>query len=958
MILRKTIFIASCWIFVLMHPTHISGQCQGSAALWKKIVVLRDSSPISPAEKLKILLSEEINIKKCPYVNDSTHAFLLRQIGAAYASQGNFVVAIKYFRNAITMINTSMDKPFVNHKHLIQSYYWLAAYSDSLHNVREEINALDSCAEIAMRIKSVDEYCLYSLFKLTEFHFDIGDYQRCIDYAKTCELRSTEFASSGNQRQRDMGIWYASSMLNWVIGSLLQLKQYDSAEKILTEKLNVYKVGIQYNLGVTYEQLAEVEIYKKEYSKALKYFKNAFEAEYKAGEFTECKPILNNIGFQIYYLHFNDLRKALFYYQKALQNISKDVSANNVLNNIESLNILINIADVYVRRKMFDSANTYFRIALKQIGGITNEADLLVVSLDELNRQKKTEYLFNMLIDKGDAFLSQFRFSNKTSALKDAIRLYKIADQFLDRMKAEQSDVGSKLFWRNDSRRLYENAIEACYQCMDFDNAFYFFEKSRAVLLNDELNKQNWMGEADINKQAQLERKILKLHRELNQSVNNTELSNEKLNRIFEAKKELDQMNQLIQKKNPLYYQNFIDSSKISIKDVQKNILSDHQAMVEIFEGDSAVYILALTLAKNDLIKIGKYAFDSLVQLYLTYISNSSLLNENFRKFESTAYALYKIVFGKINLPEGRIIVSPDSRYFPFESLITNSSFVEPKYFIIDHSVSYTHSARFLLNDYNTASSAEANNFMGFAPVKYASNLSLSNLNGSDYSLTKVEKNFSQARSFILSDASKSNFVNNFSKYRLIQLYTHSSENSKDDEPVIFFADSALYLSDLIVENKPSTQLVVLSACETGNGKFYKGEGVFSLNRGFAALGIPSCVTNLWAVENVSTYKLTELFYKYLAQGEYLDVAMQKAKKEFIQTGSRRNSMPCFWAAAVVTGKTNPIKIYNNFPWIVVLSLTIFIALLGFGAYYFIFRNKTLSGSGVSRRIPNVQSEI
>ena len=44
-------------------------------------------------------------------------------------------------------------------------------------------------------------------------------------------------------------------------------------------------------------------------------------------------------------------------------------------------------------------------------------------------------------------------------------------------------------FWRDKTRSLYENAIEACYLLNDPEKAFYFFEKSRAVLLNDQLNE-------------------------------------------------------------------------------------------------------------------------------------------------------------------------------------------------------------------------------------------------------------------------------------------------------------------------------------------------------------------------------------------------------------------------------------------------------------------------------------
>lgn len=148
-----------------------------------------------------------------------------------------------------------------------------------------------------------------------------------------------------------------------------------------------------------------------------------------------------------------------------------------------------------------------------------------------------------------------------------------------------------------------------------------------------------------------------------------------------------------------------------------------------------------------------------------------------------------------------------------------------------------------------------------------------------------------------------------FNGYSVIQLYTHATDSSSTGEPAIYFSDSALYLSELIPETKPATRLIVLSACETGNGKLYNGEGVFSFNRGFAALGIPGSVINLWSVEDESTYKITEFFYKHIAQGLPPDIALQKAKLDFINTSPLAKRLPYFWAAPVFVGKTETLKI-------------------------------------------------
>jgi CHAT domain-containing protein len=214
---------------------------------------------------------------------------------------------------------------------------------------------------------------------------------------------------------------------------------------------------------------------------------------------------------------------------------------------------------------------------------------------------------------------------------------------------------------------------------------------------------------------------------------------------------------------------------------------------------------------------------------------------------------------------------------------------------------------------------------MGVAPIYYSTaSYSLSELAGSDQSLDKIGAHFRNKYSLIGSQASRNNFLQSFSSYRIIQIFTHSSDNSDKGEPVMYFSDSALYLSELIPPKKPVTRLIVLSACETGSGKIYKGEGIFSFNRGFAALGIPTAITNIWSVDDQATYQLSQLFYKWLSKGIPTDVALQKAILEFFQTGSKERQLPYYWAAAILVGKTDSILMESAFPWKTVAFLTVF----------------------------------
>ncbi|RYG40212.1 MAG: CHAT domain-containing protein, partial [Chitinophagaceae bacterium] len=146
-------------------------------------------------------------------------------------------------------------------------------------------------------------------------------------------------------------------------------------------------------------------------------------------------------------------------------------------------------------------------------------------------------------------------------------------------------------------------------------------------------------------------------------------------------------------------------------------------------------------------------------------------------------------------------------------------------------------------------------------------------------------------------------FLDKYYKYKIVQLYTHASEAAHEGDPVIYFADSAVRLSELMAVDHPATRLIILSACETGKGKWNEGEGVFSFNRAFAELGVPSAMVNLWSVDNQSTYRLNEIFCKYLSEGVASDVALQLAKIDFMHSADKEHRLPYYWAASVIAGR-------------------------------------------------------
>ncbi|MBS1600968.1 MAG: CHAT domain-containing protein [Bacteroidetes bacterium] len=872
---------------------------------------MRDSSSISPQQQLAELLQKLDDEKNCVDYCDSVHALLLQRIGWLTSSNKNFQKAAAYTLKSIHLIDSCSFKSSINPKHAIKSYNNLRIFYDSLNQLKAKADAIDSCISIAVRLKAGFEFAGSLIYARAQNFFETGDYYRCINYAAIGEniVRTTAYNPE-----------YIFIYLNWQINSLIFLNQFDEAEKLISKSLvEAKKIGYTKYLGPLYGSLALISEEKENKKMALEYSKLALFYNKQIKNEPGSSATLNNLGFNLYFQKLHQYDTALYYFRQALKYKSPD----NVLN------ILDNIANVFVRKENYDSAFYYFQKAFDIIKTGANEYVILENYRNgELQGANVAEYIFGLVLDKGDAFLAKFQSLKQNEDLRNAISIFRIADKLLNEIKAGQIAMQSKLFWRTQARRLYEHAISIAFLEHNDEEAFYFFEKSRAVLLQDQLTQLRLISNEDILKQASIKKRILQLEQQKNTQMASSKLDTKMQEELFAKTQELNQLDQLIKEKNPLYYQNFLDTSLISISDIRKNLLKDHRALLELFEGDSAVYTLLITQSNIYFNKVDKNDYDSTVKVYNNYISNLSLINRSFDIYTKTANHLYHLIFGDIDPPKGRIIISPYGHYFPFESLIT-TDISSPVYFVNDHAVSYTYSARYLMNDFVTNSSAVAGNFLGVAPVQFAETLNLVSLQGSDLSLKKIGSNFNNAKILLTTQATKNEFLKDYPNYKIIQLYTHAADSSKNGEPVIHFADSSLYLSDLIAQGKLDTRLIVLSACETGNGKLYQGEGVFSFNRGFASLGIPSSITNLWAVDDKATYSLTELFYQYLSEGLPVDIALQKAKLKFI-SGSRESSLPYYWAATIVAGKTESLGRMKKSPLIDILVIAFVITGLWF----------------------------
>jgi CHAT domain-containing protein len=101
------------------------------------------------------------------------------------------------------------------------------------------------------------------------------------------------------------------------------------------------------------------------------------------------------------------------------------------------------------------------------------------------------------------------------------------------------------------------------------------------------------------------------------------------------------------------------------------------------------------------------------------------------------------------------------------------------------------------------------------------------------------------------------------------------------------------------------TQLVVLSACETGLGQVQQGEGVYGLRRALVLAGAQAQLVSLWKVADAQTQALMVDYYKRLLKGEGRSAALREAQEAMIANPATQH--PYYWAAFVPIGSWTPL---------------------------------------------------
>ncbi len=334
------------------------------------------------------------------------------------------------------------------------------------------------------------------------------------------------------------------------------------------------------------------------------------------------------------------------------------------------------------------------------------------------------------------------------------------------------------------------------------------------------------------------------------------------------------------------------------------------------------------------------------------------------RTLAPTLRDLYNILWKPIenDITTERVVIVPDGNLYnlSFEiltpSLITSFSELATNSLLAKHTLSYAFSS--LLIDQPSETVNFRGDFVAFAPEfsetmkqKYREGTTDSLALDASY-LTLLPQPFSvalvkkYAESFngifyTSESANKAQFNSRAGSHKIIHLGTHAeSNNISPSLSRLIFAkdisaanreDNFLYTHEIYNQDLTS-QLAILTACETGKPTYQPGEGMISLAHAFTYAGSQSILTSLWKIDEQSSAKIMGLFYDNLADGIPKDRALQLAKQSYLATAKGRTRAPIYWGGLVIMGNTEAIQFDRRtslWVWAVPLLL-----LLGIAFFY------------------------
>jgi CHAT domain-containing protein len=717
------------------------------------------------------------------------------------------------------------------------------------------------------------------------------------------------------------------------------------------------------NIGILYRDLGNLE-------KAQTYLLNALRLDEKLGKINSISIDLDNIGSiylrgGIDSQNRQELLKALDVFNNCLSLQGQEKA--NPLIKFAALN---NIGIVHSELEHYTKARAYFVSALKIVGEgkymfekcyvlnniaatyfyekkIGEAIEIFKKALDIGSEYKHENSIMESCLGLGQCY------ENRTLSLF-ALSYYKRA---IEAMESVRDRISSEFFtigFARNKMTAYQRVIEILANIYYskpsitvLEEIFEFVERAKARAFLDSINeaKEDAKKGNDsrlIASEREISLKISILSKRLIADGLAAEIR-ERINNELEVEEE-----KYLRLMSEMKTENFIRGlgtprEICSISLVQEKIIDDRTALLEYYLGEIRSYVIYISKKRAKIFELaGRKDIEKSLRAYMKMISSkSNYIKVWHEAAKRIGRELIPLELGGKEEGIEKLIIIPDGilHYLPFETIRTNIDQIA-EYLIEKIAISYCPSVSsllFLLKEKKHIGWPKQLLAVG-GPIYGSKNFLFS---GSKFENRKILRQmyFEQGFNFTPLPFSKKEVLEIAryfpKKQRDILVGENASEGSikklpLDDYRLIHFACHGIldekypFRSALVLTQNDRQQddgflqmreiysltvnadLVVLSACQTGNGILEKAEGPMGLARPFFFAGARSVVSSLWAINDKATVFFMQSFYKYLVGGCATNKALQLAKIKMLRSNW---SHPFYWAGFILNGDPEAVVI-------------------------------------------------
>ena len=531
----------------------------------------------------------------------------------------------------------------------------------------------------------------------------------------------------------------------------------------------------------------------------------------------------------------------------------------------------------------------------------------------------------DFFVAKGDGLF-------ESGSASDAKELYMNALGLIEKQRATIDSDTKRIVFSGHRNSIYVKLIRIFSQENDAKQAFHLIERSKGRVFADLLESKDL--QLARNEESDFYQSYLLKNSEMNEILSHGPISLDQI-KYLEENRGIQVSSKF--RTTPLIEFNNLDEAKPITIDETENILArptiDSNFVQYFVSPEKTIIILAGGTQEIKEVSVGKEELIKKISRFRELISKGS---EDQSDLLSLSQDLYEILIKPIafGISKKRIIISPHGplHYLPFQLLHDGG-----KYLLEDYTLNYIPSATVLryladkppigplepegesefigsvadnssfLPEWGTEGSYEHSDSKPPKSILLLGNPKLDSaaldLPYSDVEIDNAALFFPDALKLSRGEASETNVKEKASSYEVLHFATHATFDN--DDP---FNSSLLLASDGVNDGKLTVEeiyqlqlkpsLVVLSACETGLGKYSAGDEIIGFYRAFMYAGAKSIIATLWPIADEASSFLINEFYQSLKKnslGESLRMAQLKTKEQYPN--------PVNWAGFVLVGR-------------------------------------------------------